>query len=179
MAKKDNKPLKASQWFGIADQFIRGASMLAEYIELSGSGAVLLPDLTSRAFATEAYLKCLLTIRRRKCPNVHNLEMLFGLLPPADQKYNKAKWDVHSLPTLVAAADDPTKPKGFPVVRDLEGALHVSKDAFIEWRYETSLGAVWYLLHFPFFVRERILESKPKWEKSPPDFLGKFPKPQL
>lgn len=178
MAKREKKPLKAAQWFGIADQFIRGAQTLGGYHEQTGDGSQVLPDLTCRAFATEAYLKCLLTIRRRAFPNIHDLKQLFELLLPADQKYIRSEWDEHSLPIILGAANAGF-PRNVPVVRDFHGALLHSKDAFVEWRYETNLGATWYLLHFPFFVRERVLQSKPKWVSSPPDFFGKFPKPHL
>jgi hypothetical protein len=178
MAKNDKKPLKAAQWYGIAEQFMRGAWLLGEHSHKTGDHGAVLSELTARAFCTEGYLKCLLTIRKKDVRTIHDLEALYGNLPPADQKYIRSEWDKRVLPIVLGAAKNMPEGAG-PAIRTFEEALNRSKDAFIEWRYQQHLGATWYLGNFPFFVRDRILRSRPKWVASPPNFFGKFAKPKL
>lgn len=162
----DEKQLSAEQWFGRADAFWSASRYLGR-----DKPAGPMPVVICMAFATEAYLKSLLTIRRTSVPRTHNLHRLFELLPDADRAEIEGRWNKRSLPAVQKALE--TAPDKFDDPAGLMLALKEAALAFMDWRYLVDGKSYWFLGGFPMEVREFIFELHPEWEANLPDEYGK------
>lgn len=164
------------QWFAAADQFMESAHLIK--LHEKDSGVVLvIPQVTALSFASEAYLKCLLTIRERHFPPDHDLHMLFGRLPPEDKEAIEAVWNAGTLPNVINAAKSPPPDLDRPIPTTLNQCLKASANAFKEWRYRTRHTMFWFLGNFPVNVRDRILRTRPGWASRPPNPFPGDPQP--
>jgi hypothetical protein len=190
MAKTEKQPTSAASFFGLGDEFW----IASKYLSTTDPGIeVATPNahITCAAYASEAYLKCLLKLEDRKFEGHHNLASHFGRLTPTSKRLISKWWQEASKTTLDTHRHftNPNTGKRFPISdlpefkmpKNLQEALEQSKDAFIEFRYHTKLTFQWSLLNFPFFVRRRILQLKPEWKSSSPRPGGKIfqPNPYL
>jgi len=167
-----SRPLTAAAWLGRADQFWMAAQALIQ--SPMGLATFPIPAVTCQAFATEAYLKGLLTLRGAPFPNDHNLLELFKRLPIADRESIEARWNIECLPNALKSKAN--APAGFNIPTSLRGALKQSKNAFVLWRYfseDLNEGIYFGVDLFPVFVRELILQAHPEWRTNPPDGWGK------
>lgn len=162
----------AGEWFGMADQFSAAAHIIVQHSNSAGKHFIF-PQVACRAFAAEAYLKCLLTLRSKHFPPDHNLRTLFRILPAEDRAIIEEWWNAETLPNVLRAGQNPTT---FPVPSTFEQCLKRSAEAFKEWRYNTKETRYWWLGGFPNNVRRRILDMKPDWVISPPGPLPDNPK---
>lgn len=123
------------------------------------------PSMVLSAFASELYLKCLLCIETGLVPNTHNLKKLFDGLKPSTKSRLEALWDEHlKSPQRKKIFDHlRTLPEGKNLRPDLEHALDLGADSFIELRYIYENGSVFFLLgEFPNLLRQTILERFPE-----------------
>lgn len=164
----EKKQLTVAQWFGRGDEFWASARILEK-----ADSQLASPNVVLRAFATEAYLKCLLTLRKKHFPPDHDLKRLFDLLPLDDKNLIEEEWNKYTFPNLSKAAS--TAPTGITVANSLRQALKLSSSAFKDFRYRASGNKYWYLGSFPMQVRHRVFTIHPDWENSPPDIFGKHP----
>jgi len=166
---KEQKQLSAEQWFGRADDFWA----TSRYLEREKPAGIM-PVMVCKAFATEAYLKALLTLRGTPVPQTHNLHRLFEMLPAADKCQIEEGWNQNTLPGLLKAQK--TAPDFADVPSNLAEALKQAALAFLDWRYLAEGTLYWFVGGFPMQVREVIFEAKPDWRDNPPDEHGK-PRP--
>lgn len=132
------------------------------------------PSELHRAFAAEAYLKSLLTLRKKHFPQDHNLWRLFGLLPLEDKRQIEESWNAETLPNVLQAAKNP--PPDIVPPTTMMQCLKKSAEAFKEWRYNTKETRYWWLGSFPNNVRNCILDLRPEWRTSSPGPLSEQPK---
>lgn len=126
---------------------------------LCGPAAVVLS-----AFASELFIKCLLTLDSKSWGNDHNLHRLYKRLNEHVRRKIEQKWLAYSqnkkyfviIENGVAKA-----PKS-----DLEGALKDCGDAFVAMRYvyEDPKKSNYYISELPIILREVILEEQPNWK---------------
>lgn len=162
------KPMTEGQWFARGEQFLIASNALSKCPEGS-THWVDLPLVGCRAFATECYLKCLLTMDQIKFPYTHNLRDLFYLLPVGRrQKLGKewASWVKGRLPKTSQDA-----PVGWKSPRTLGIALQQSARAFEQFRYQSTDVGGWSLMIFPWMVRDTIIEERPHWDDYEPNSL--------
>jgi hypothetical protein len=160
----------AAQWFGRADEFWAAADLIGA----RGVKSPVIPNVVCRSFASEAYLKCLLTIRQKHFPPEHDLELLFRRLPDDDKKAIEEAWNVKCLPTLQKAARNaPQKLKDAGLIPNtLNQALKMAANAFKDWRYNPRGMMAFMLNTFPLHVRDVIIATQPDWRDDPPDAHG-------
>jgi hypothetical protein len=167
------KQLSAPKWFGRADEFMIAAGKLQDNLSPA------IPIVVCRAFAAEAYLKCLLTVRQKHFPPDHDLKRLFTLLPLADKQYIEESWNRRTLAKMPKPGA-PGAPVGLVIPKTLQQALKQARHAFKEWRYTDTGVLHWFVGSFPDDTRRAILTAHPEWEADPPDSFGKFGKrPQI
>lgn len=157
--------MTAEDWIARADQFWSAGALLAKQEYLGEQ--LFFPNVVCRAFAAEAYLKCLLALRGKSFPGDHNLRNLFRLLPPDDRAVIEDWWTAESLPGVLSRAS--FHPPGVTSPSSFKQALKRSALAFKEFRYVLGDTFHWSLAAFPEHVRRRILQVKPEWEACPPD----------
>ena len=172
---KTKKRLTADEWFERAEQFEFAATALLEE-ERPGKPFALLgiPHVVCRAFAVEAYLKCLIESDNRAAPWAHNLASLFDQLSSADQKALSAAWKQEYAPRMRAWNKQKVKPKGMGIGRmavSLRGALQQCGDAFLLFRYGPEKGtAPFMLMNFPLSIRDYIITKtglRPRFRSLP------------
>jgi hypothetical protein len=175
MADKKRRP-NAREWFGRADEFWLAATMFG----LKGEHGPIIPNVVCRAFASEAYLKCLLTIRQKHFPPEHDLHLLFGLLPLLDKQAIEAPWNVHCLPILrQAKANVPPSINADLIPNTLTQALKAAANAFKDWRYQVEGPQPFMLNTFAIHVRDVIIDAHPDWRDDPPDAHGRQSKDRV
>lgn len=162
------------EWFGIADQFSWTGHLIVSHANTTGHHLAF-PQVVCRAFAAEAYLKCLLALHNKAFPNDHNLRKLFARLPEEDQVAIKEAWSMKTLPNVLRAGERP--PPDVTVPRTFEQCLKKSAEAFTEWRYNVRSTRYWWLGSFPDDVRNRVLVIRPRWRTTPPGPLPVEQKP--
>jgi hypothetical protein len=148
------RDLTVEDWLLLGDQFIEGARRLDRS---TPNIQVMHPAVVCRAFASEAYLKCLLTVLQTPFEGDHDLKRLYKLLPDDEKKAIKAGFDAR----MVQRLRDFKAPAGFNVPKSLMGALRQSGEAFVSWRYMKNDYDAWYLGDFPVHVRDRIVLYRP------------------
>lgn len=165
------KSLDAKTWFDRADGFylayntLQSRGQFQQILEVLGGPATVV-----RAFATEAYLKCLIVLQGTVPVQTHNLLTLFDQLDQATKKELNRRWVNDCEPRVREAnAANPD----FTFSTSLRGALTQSSEAFREFRYaplgrELRFG----LLAFPIYVRELIREREPSWVHDSPHPLA-------
>jgi hypothetical protein len=162
----DRRKMVADEWFLRADQFWIAAEWLARQEDVA-SERLIFPNITCRAFASEAYLKCLLTLRGKHFAPDHDLRYLFKLLPLDDKDAIEQSWNEGSLPAVLARAPD--HPSGVETPRTLSQALKRSALAFKDFRYRSPSGrGHWFLGNQPLDVRNHVLALVPEWKTKPP-----------
>lgn len=164
--------LTAAEWFGRADQFLAAAN----YLETERKH-LMIPNVVLRAFASEAYLKCLLTFRQKQFPPTHDLHLLFSRLPSEDRGQIEKEWNAAMLPMLQHVSTHTTAE--FTVGTTLIQVLKQCAEAFKEWRYEVEQPRYWTLGGFARHVRGRITQLNPDWADDPPDIFGKQSKDRV
>ena len=174
MAAPKRKQLTAAEWFGRVDEFWAASAHLGKNVP-----HLTTPNVVSGAFAMEAYLKCLLTLRKKAFPPDHNLHRLFKLLPIEDRNAIEKVWNEDALPKILQAQK--TAPKAFAghMPKTLNQALKRAREAFKEWRYMTTGGVRYFTVgRFGMHVRDVILQIHPEWRADPPDIFGRQSKDQ-
>jgi hypothetical protein len=127
---------------------------------------VVHPAMVLSAFASELYLKCLLCAEKNAVPDGHNLKLLFEELEPTTQKALEELWNAdaqqpHRQLTFNAIR---SRPDGKNFREDLQYALDVGADSFIELRYFYEKGVAYFVLgEFPNMLRKVILDRFPAW----------------
>ncbi len=166
------KSLDAGTWFDRADKYYWSCCALIEgrqhLYEIVG-----FPHIVLRAFAAEAYLKCLITLEGGKPEKIHNLLKLFDQLQLATKKALNKRWEKECEPDLKRL-----KKARVTVIKfdtSLRGVLNQSGDAFIDFRYVENGGeARFSILRFPIFVRQEILARRPEFEPKRPNLLAQL-----
>lgn len=170
------------EWFVRADQFWSAGAILAREEHLNDE-ELGFPNVTCRAFAAEAYLKCLLELRGRSFPADHDLRRLFRHLPSEDQAKIEQTWTENSLPGVVSRAR--FNPKGTVKTSTFSQALKQSALAFKHFRYVQARANYWVLAGFPSDVRNCILNLRPEWRNNPPTLastgisISQYPNPKI
>jgi len=134
---------------------------------LQGAGPELYtcqPGVVCLAFATEAYLKALLTLEGKEYKEIHNLYRLYYDLPITARNQISDWWNAECLPTLQSSQRLPGLSKKYVTPTNLSGCLRSSAKAFVNWRYNHLDYQQWSLMTFPAHVRRRILLLKPDWD---------------
>ena len=127
------------------------------------------PAMMLSVFASELYLKCLLSMENGKVPNTHNLKALFKYLQPATRKRLEELWDqsVRQPHRQVVLNHIRTLPEGQNLRLDLTYALDIGANSFIELRYLYETNRTYFLLgDFPDMLRTVILERQPSWARA-------------
>jgi hypothetical protein len=125
------------------------------------------PAMMLSVFASELYLKCLLSMELGKVPNTHNLKALFRDLQPATRKRLEDLWDQDiRRPQRQTVLDHiRTSPGGQNLRLDLVYARDVGANSFIELRYLYETNETYFLLgDFPNLLQAVILERQPSWQ---------------
>ncbi len=159
----------AQEWFEKGDQFYFTALHLMSPDKKDLQPIFAIPHITLKAFASEAYFKCLIAL---ECagfpPRKHDLEKLFDGLHPASRKRIRELWTAECAPKLRVLASQPGKPPDIKVLTSLRGVLRQSAEAFIEFRYRAQGDtAAFTIMSLPLLVRQRILEVRPDF--APPN----------
>ena len=166
------KPLPAKTWFERADNFYWACAALMDgrmhLYEILG-----FPHIVLRAFAAEAYLKCLIALQGGTHEDTHNLLDLFDKLDLAAKKALNKRWVNECEPTLKRLKK--TRKTVIKFDTSLRGVLNQSADAFIDFRYiQPGEEARFSIMRFPMFVRGLILEREPSWEPKQPNPLAQL-----
>lgn len=166
------KPLDAQTWFERADRYYWSCCALMErrhhLYEIIG-----FPHVVLRAFAAEAYLKCLITLQGKDPIQVHNLLTLFDELELGTKKALAKRWVKECEPSLKKLKKSKKTVINFDT--SLRGVLNQSGDAFIDFRYVLKGGVARFsIMRFPMFVRDEILTIKPEFMPRPPDLLAQL-----
>ena len=125
------------------------------------------PAMMLSVFASELYLKCLLSMEIGKVPNTHHLKALFRDLQPATRERLEDLWDQDiRRPQRQRVLDHiRTLPGGQNLRLDLAYALDVGANSFIELRYLYETNETYFILgDFPNLLQTVILERQPSWE---------------
>lgn len=168
------KEQDARTWFHRADCFHYTSLFLGQTMTQAPQMQFVYsyPHITLKAFAAEAYLKCLLMLEGKTAPQTHHLLSLFHKLEPESQKTIKRWWDKESKPSLKKLKKQGPTP-GLKVPLTLREALDQSATAFVDWRYAGEGSEIAFtIMAFPLFVRRRILENEPSWAHHPPHPLA-------
>ncbi|MET4477994.1 hypothetical protein [Bradyrhizobium sp. F1.13.3] len=124
-----------------AEEFRKAAIMLESYPFLSGLDPhIIIPMMVCYAFATEMYLKFLLShVTGRDVPETHDLEELFRNLPKPVKRRIKKAWE--NPPGIEANIRNAIESK-LGRSRSFEETLSDSAHAFVSLRYHYELGNV-------------------------------------
>jgi hypothetical protein len=124
--------------------------------------------VTNMAFAIELYLKCLIHLETGQLiKSEHNLRKLFARLTKETQKEIEAQFNAgqKSPDYDLSNAPEHIKTMNAKLPKNLQEALKVGGDAFIEWRYlyENADGNPFSLFALPSILNASILKRKPEW----------------
>jgi hypothetical protein len=166
------KPLDATTWFERADRFYWSCCALMEgrmhLVDIVG-----FPHIVLRAFAAEAYLKCLITLQGNAPTEEHNLLRLFDQLKIDTKKDLTKRWVTECEPNLRKLKKQKVTIVNFDT--SLRGVLNQSGDAFLNFRYiQPRAEARFSILRFPMFVRAEILNLEPSLAPQPPSPLAQL-----
>ena len=162
------KRLAPDVWFEHGDKFEIAVHALVGGKNNSRIGPLGLPTVTLRAFAVEAYLKCLIELTGRAAPWKHNFLDLFRELNVKDRQALRAAWRTEYAPKI--RAWNKMKPDAMlgklPI--GLDRALEACGDAFMLFRYGPEEGvAPFTLMNFPLSIRRHILRLRPDFRPRP------------
>ena len=162
----------AREWFDRGDEFNYTQHELHKRGRQTGEqGLFIHPIITLKAFASECYLKSLITLEGSSPPEIHHLLRLFDRLRPASKDKIEKLWNRHSKPELDKWKRQFPKDK---LPNNLRAALDESAEAFVHWRYvHTSSRLQYSAMAFPQYVRWRIVELT-NWGYDPPHPLAPF-----
>jgi hypothetical protein len=124
------------------------------------------PSMVLSAFASELYLKCFLCVERGTFPDTHDLKALFEELQPATRRVLENLWDADMRTPRQQKSMEAIRalPEGKNVRLDLQYALDVGANSFIQLRYIYETKKAFFLLgDFPNLLRKVILDRFPTW----------------
>lgn len=178
MKKPSKAPINPHEIYLHAFRFHESDIRLRNSISPEDPNEVMLiahPSMMLSAFASELYLKCLLCIETGKIHSGHNLKSLFLFLDLQTREHIENLWNEYNRRT------DRQKelkcirllPRGERLQADLQHALDIGANAFIELRYlYEGNGSHFILGKFPDILQKVILEkSQPEWRFAPPTQL--------
>lgn len=175
MKKPSKAPIDPHEIYLHAFRFHESDHRLRNSISPEDPNEVMLiahPSMMLSAFASELYLKCLLCIETGKVHTGHDLKSLFLRLDLQTRKHIENLWNEYT------RRPDRQKelncirqlPGGERLQADLQHALDIGANAFIELRYLYETKRSYFILaNFPDILQKVILEkTPPEWRFAPP-----------
>lgn len=155
-------PVDPRQLFTNADNFrhtIETLTQLPGDVRFGQSVVVL------AAFASELFIKCIVTLESGHQPTGHDLATLFSKLSgPVRAKIEKL-WDTEFGAKRAAELDAVEKDLGVTIPRDFSSLLRLGAKSFAQVRYahERKPAGNFFLTDFPLLLRAAIIDMKPGW----------------
>jgi HEPN domain-containing protein len=147
--------------FRQADLFLRSA------LDQRLAVAVASPALILSAFASEVYLKCIISIETGQMAHGHHLKNLYRRIGPQTRRTIEEKWDAYvSSPVKQRLYAALSSVSGSPIPTDLDWTLSEGSSAFTSIRYlhEVDNSKTKFLLgDLPSILRDVIIQIKPEW----------------
>lgn len=161
MAASEFTPLDV---FRQAEAFYQAIDQLHRTSSPQRISAVVIPIVVLSAFASELFLKCLLSIETGHVDRTHLLWDLFQKLSPATQARLCSAWDENQA-GRVDVLDKLDQSNASALPRDLPSCLEAGSDAFrlMRYIYEGGRDFAYVLSDFPIVGRKVTLELKPEW----------------
>ena len=164
--RQEPPPINARLAFAEGRAFLRGADALGDVYVDKNDPDMHAPLAVLAAYGAEALLKCLLTLREKKCPPHHHLNDLFTLLAEPDRERVRDLWEQRCTASPIIRAFRAHVP-GVPTT--LPDTLRMVGGAFIGSRYifegkprQEMLG----LYEFGTSLAAHILEERPAWSEA-------------
>lgn len=144
------------QLFTNADNF-RLQSQLPGDVRFGQSVVVL------AAFASELFIKCIVTLESGRQPAGHDLAALFSKISRAVRTKIEKRWDIEFAPKRAEQLDAVEKDLGIKIPRDFNSLLRVGAKSFAQMRYahEQQPAGNFFLVDFPLLLRATIIDMKP------------------
>jgi HEPN domain-containing protein len=167
MATKPNKiiadPIKT---FIQAERFFRADIYLRKNDDYNHMNAIAIPSMVMSAFASELFLKALLTLENGWSPPGHNLKVLFSNVNNKTKMVITDLWDEQrQTPNEVLLRKFTEEHSSTKIPSTLDEAIAVSALAFEKLRYVYEEGMEiqqFFLSNFPIVLRRAIIKVHPE-----------------